>query len=108
MKKDMQTTKLRILVFKEIQDAWSAQCLEHDIAAQGETIQEALQQLALVIIGELTMRNGDLSEIGPPPDEIIDMFTNKGAKINKEPKLRNLLSDWKNRPALSISELRVA
>ena len=107
MKTDMQTPSFRILLLKE-GNAWSAQCLEHDIAAQGETIPDAVEQLALIIIGELSLRNGDLSEIEPPPDSIVDMYETKGTKIVRKRNWRNLIPSWGNRPAPSFGELRVA
>ena len=66
---DMQE-KLRILLFEE-DGTWAAQCLEHDIAAQGKTMEEAARCLAITIVAELEMRDGDLSDIEPPPRELV-------------------------------------
>lgn len=54
----MQQT-LNVLLVKD--DAWTAQCLEHDIAAQGDTIREAIFELTRTLAGELTVRmaNGE-------------------------------------------------
>ena len=54
----MQQT-LNVLLLKD--DAWTAQCLEHDVAAQGETIREAIFELTRTLAGELTVRiaNGE-------------------------------------------------
>ena len=54
--------KLHILLFEE-GDTWAAQCLEHDIAAQGNTMEEAAECLAFTIVAELEMRDGDLTGI---------------------------------------------
>ena len=46
----MQT--LSILLLKE-DGGWSAQCLEIDIAAQGDTIKKAVDQLQFIIVSEV-------------------------------------------------------
>ena len=75
------TKNLRVLAFPE-NGTWSAQCVEHDIAAQGSTMHEAVGQLALALAVELEMRGGDLSEIAPPPSAIVDKFQD-GAGVYK-------------------------
>ncbi|HEX7424313.1 MAG TPA: hypothetical protein VF311_10585 [Terriglobales bacterium] len=48
----METYKLDVLLFKE-GDAWVAQCLQYDVAAQGENARECMAQLGYVLIGRV-------------------------------------------------------
>ncbi len=101
--------RLHILLFEE-GDTWAAQCLEHDIAAQGRTMEEAAECLAFTIVAELEMRDGDLSEIQPPPQELRDLYQ-AGAEVpgsvEEDPQKfgRNL---WGQLPSFSMPEWRVA
>ena len=70
--------------------AWTAQCLEHDIAAQGETQEEAMMELNCVLaaqkaIEEAAGRDG-LERIPPAPD-----FYWKKYRESGEPKLASPL-----------------
>ena len=62
---------LNVLLMKD-DDVWSAQCLEHNIAAQGETTNKALFELTRTIVGELALRakrgQEHLSDIPRAPD----------------------------------------
>lgn len=62
---------LNVLLLKD-GGAWSAQCLEHNIAAQGATTHEALSELARTIVGELALRHRKgvegLADIPRAPD----------------------------------------
>ncbi len=61
----MQT--VNILLLKE--EIWSAQCLEHDIAAQGKTIDEALEELSILIAAELSVADeSSLKHVPPAPE----------------------------------------
>ena len=44
---------LNVLLLKD--GAWTAQCLEHDIAAQGETIQEAMFEFTRTLVAEVCL-----------------------------------------------------
>ena len=46
---------LRILLVSD-GGAWTAQCLEHDIAAQGKTIQDALFEFQRTLVAEVCLR----------------------------------------------------
>ena len=58
---------LNVLLLKD--GAWTAQCLEHDIAAQGETIQEAMFELTRTLVAEVCLcaARGDHSLDSIPP-----------------------------------------
>ncbi len=63
----MQT--VNVLVVKDIVEekaVWSAQCLEHDIAAQGATIEQALMELTKIITAEALI----LSQEGRTLDDL--------------------------------------
>ena len=82
--------KLRILLFEE-GSAWAAQCLEHDIATQGPTMEEAAQRVAVIIAAELELRNGDLSDIPPPPQNLIRLYQRGDSPTNT---LAHQVRDW--------------
>ncbi len=44
-------------------EVWVAQCLEHDIAAQGDTVEDARKDLERMILGEIVLS----AEKGRPP-----------------------------------------
>lgn len=58
-------TTLRILFLKE-GDRWAAQCLEHDIAAQGDSIPKAVEAIMRAICSEM----GVCDELGKKLDAI--------------------------------------
>ena len=82
--------RLRILLFEE-GDTWAAQCLEYDIAAQGVTQEEAAQRLAVTIAAELELRTGDLSDIPPPPENLIRLYQQGHSPTNT---LARQVRDW--------------
>ena len=101
--------KLHIILFEE-GDTWAAQCLEHDIAAQGKTMEEAAECLAFTIVAELEMRDGDLSEIQPPPEELRELYqagSEVPGSVENDPRKfgRSL---WSQLPSVSMPEWRVA
>ena len=67
MNKRGKGNKMRVLAFQE-ENAWIGVVLEHYIVAQGNTLDELKRNLFATIMGELEIRNGDLSEIRPSPD----------------------------------------
>ncbi len=48
------TDKLDILFFKE-QGVWVGQCLQHNIAVQGETLRECIEALFCVLVGRIVI-----------------------------------------------------
>lgn len=68
--------KLRVLLFQDHlgdETVWVAQCLEHDISAQGDTAVSARANIEETIAGEivlaLEMGYAPLSEIRPAPSK---------------------------------------
>jgi len=64
---------IRVVIFRE-GECFIASAVDVDIAAQGKTRDEALNALRVVMHAELSERGGDLSEIGPAPDMIRQMY----------------------------------
>ena len=62
----MTAARWRVLAVRE-GPAWSAQLLEHDLAAQGDTLPEALASLARTVAGQAEL--GPLVDIAPAPAE---------------------------------------
>lgn len=105
-----------VLVIKEhIGDrgwAWSAQCLEHDIAAQGNTVEEALTVLAKTFIAEEMHMRGlgkSVEDIPRAPEECWAVFEN-GAKLDSESTQPSLPEDVLIEPHMipRFEEARVA
>ncbi|MCY4304987.1 MAG: hypothetical protein OXC62_09470 [Aestuariivita sp.] len=80
----------------EVNLAWCAQCLEHDVVGQGDTIEKAMISLMKTLIAEDAYRrslNGSLEDIPKSPKEYWDMFENASkldietAKLGMEIKL---------------------
>ena len=74
IKKDF---KIRVLLIKEA-SMWAAQCLEFDIAAQGETQDEAKEAFGKTFLGQIALDISEnrepLEDIAPAPQEFLDMF----------------------------------
>ena len=74
-----------VLLLKE-QETWVAQCLEHDVAAQGDSIDEALDNFGAVFTGHvmLDVREGrePLTDIPQAPKVYWDRY-NKGSRLDK-------------------------
>lgn len=49
-------SKLNVLIFRT-DTGWVAQCLQYDIAAQGQTIEETQEAFATTVVGEFTYAN---------------------------------------------------
>jgi hypothetical protein len=61
--------KLSVLLFKE-GELWSAQCLQFDIAAQGQTIRDAQRAFEFALVAEVgyaQQRKGSLDKLPAAP-----------------------------------------
>ncbi len=92
--------------------AWSAQCLEHDIAAQGNSVEEALTVLAKTFIAEeVCMRQlgKTLEDIPEAPREYWNIFKN-GAKLDTEAVKPSIPENFLPEPHMipQFAEARVA
>ena len=72
---------LHVLLFKERvgpQDVWVAQCLEHDITAQGDTVREAQKDFERTVRGEIVLAleagREPLAGIAPAPSRYQDLW----------------------------------
>ena len=77
---------LRILLFEERPGVWIAQCLEHDIAVQGETREAALAEFKSAIVAQVDMDRQDcisppLSQIPPAPKMYSKKFSGRQTKV---------------------------
>ena len=73
-------------------------------------MEEAARCLAITIVAELEMRDGDLSEIEPPPQELVDLY-HAGAEVQNSlvRKVREFgRSRWGDLPVFDAPKWRVA
>lgn len=83
------TSQLRAIMFKD-GDMWVAQCLEHDIGAQGKDLPELVDRLALTIEAELresiASHGGPFVGIDPAPQHFHAMWDRRsGEYVPTEP-----------------------
>lgn len=69
---------------------WVSQCLQYDIAAQGDTIKDSLVAFTHALVSEVAygievkgLTDNPLAEIPGPPDEIRRLFDNAEAKVRR-------------------------
>lgn len=76
---------LRVLLTKEIaacnsryESGWVAECIEYDIGAQGETIEQAKKAFARTFVGQIMVDiahgRKPLEGIGPSPDVVRQQY----------------------------------
>lgn len=63
---------IRVIIFQEA-DAWVAQCLEHDIAAQAADLETVRSRLFVTLMAEAD----SISEIPPAPRHFQEMWDRK-------------------------------
>lgn len=101
-----QTTLAVKVLFIREGEAWVAQCLEHNIAAQGKTLHEAEATFGRTLVGQLLLdsRRGKqpLQGIKPAPSVYWRKFE-EGIELKVEPTIDLPKS---NPPAFSIDEIR--
>lgn len=75
-----QTEKvLRVVVFEE-GDIWLAQGLERDICVQGANLEALKERFLDTIQAEMhIVGNGDLSHVGPAPNQYFTMWNERSA-----------------------------
>jgi len=80
---------LRVIYLRET-DYWVAQCLEHDIAAQGKTLSEVEDAFRKTLVGQivLDLRKGrePLEDIKPAPSIYWRKFR-EGLRLGVEPNI---------------------
>ena len=64
---------MRVVILKE-GETFVGQCLEHDICAQGGTVDEMLDRLAKTVELEESERGGALGDIEAAPDDYHKMW----------------------------------
>lgn len=73
MRRKPRIPTMRVVVIKE-GDIFVGQCLEHDICAQGKSMDEMLERLAFTVSLEKAERNESLVDIGPAPEAYHEMW----------------------------------
>ena len=101
---------IKVLAIQEENGWWSAQCLEHDIAAQAKTLSELLYEfektlMAYVLLSE-SAGEEPLSGIGAAPKEFWDMY--EAADLSVASAKDDLGIRAQIHHTLPLSEFRVA
>lgn len=73
---------LRVLIFQQNDGLWAAQCIDHDIVAQGNTIREAKRAFEQTIVGQILFdiknHKEPLASFPPAPEELQRLFEQAG------------------------------
>ena len=81
-----KVVELSVLVRQE-DGVWCAQCLEHDIAAQGDSWDQLFRRLSLTVAGQIIvdLKHGKnpLADIEPAPEDLHEEFP-KGRRLEVE------------------------
>ena len=75
----MKTINARVLILRDTScDKWAAQCLEYDIAAQGDTLEDAMNRFERTFVGSivLSLKNEQepLSAFAPAPASYFELW----------------------------------
>jgi hypothetical protein len=98
----------RVVIFQE-KSRWIAQCLEYDVASDGETILDAIDMFIFAMKGnaELAIKNGDVpfSKLKPAPQKYFDLYE-KAVLLSPDLKFP---TPWPSREVeSSVPEFKVA
>ena len=92
--------KLRVILFFDNDtNLWNAQCLEHDIGAQANSIKELQTRLEVTIRAEIEesfqMKETPFARIPKAPDYFFDQWENRSGSFTpeREPELRHNFRD---------------
>jgi hypothetical protein len=106
---------LSVVIMKESyqqKSLWVAQCLEYDIAAQGDTIQQALKALDVAVVAQLTVylknNQNPLEMLPRAPKEYWNMYS-QGEALRDPLPIRppeNVPPAWMI-PSITAQNLRV-
>jgi hypothetical protein len=73
---------LRVLLLQQDDGLWAAQCIDHDIVAQGNSIGEAKRAFERTVIGQILFdfKNGrrPLATFPPAPSSLREIFEKAG------------------------------
>ena len=81
------TESIRVIAFRE-GDTWVAQCLEHDISAQGHDFQTVVRRLTATVNCEsqytIKKHGVEFATIDPAPRTFFDMFDAAGESLRSD------------------------
>lgn len=81
-----RTFKLKVL-FIEGEGAWSAQCLEHDIAAQAKTLDGLLYEIERVLVSQIALDEElgrtPFEGIGPAPEKFWKVYERSETEVQR-------------------------
>jgi predicted RNase H-like HicB family nuclease len=76
----MSKSTISVLLIQEDGGWWSAQCLEHDIAAQAKSLSDVCHELEQTIIAHIAVHEAEgitpFDCLDPAPQEYWEMFHN--------------------------------
>ena len=81
--REMNEINATVLVLRE-ESLWCAQCLEHDIAAQGETIDKAVEELFVSLVAQAIAQDQagqSLHDLPKAPDRYWREFRRANTKV---------------------------
>jgi hypothetical protein len=88
MTKHSDTINLRVIMFKD-ETQWVAQCLEHDIGAQGPDVDTLMSRLEVVLKAECkaSLEKGEkpFSRIEPAPARFEQMWERRARSVDMVP-----------------------
>jgi len=105
----MQPTQISVIVIKE-GSSFTAQCLQYDIAAQGDSITNAMTKLQRTLVSEIVvcevLNKNCLDSIPPAPDFYWQLFKKESLAIEAK-SLPPLRTDSDVPPSFMMSEAPV-
>jgi hypothetical protein len=80
---------LRVLIIQQDDGLWAAQCIDHDIVAQGDSIKDAKKAFERTIVGQILFDikhgNTPLAAFPPAPEELRKIFDQAEELADKGP-----------------------
>jgi hypothetical protein len=104
----MKQIQIRAVIFQESAQMWCAQCLEHDVSVQADSLPRLVNVLGdtLVSYVELAVIEGrePFDGMPPAPREFFDMFARAHEMPNSNPQVIKLVDAPKIVPEIRVLE----
>ena len=97
-------TTVNVLLVKD--EVWCAQCLEHDIAAQGETVDQAMMELTKMLAAEAALQQEMGSSLDAIPAAPAWYWKKFNEAVQVKPKRFVSMPEMDVPPAFMLPELR--